>query len=129
MICRLKGCGKEFPPSKEHPHKVFCSYKCRRAGQRQRQRDQRARELVEHPKPKKSSKPKQRKRLVCKWCGMRHRTDKCKTKGKAVKQFGTVVNGKYKPPPGVVVRYITLPRNVFGEELEKVLALEKGARK
>ena len=130
MICAYQACSKEFPPSEIHLNKRFCSFECRRKAWRDARRDKTAKERALHPKPKKTAKPK-RKRLLCVTCGMAHRTDKCprSKEREVVKQFGTVVNGRYLPPPGVRVRYIELPHEVFGEELTAMLKLEKEALK
>lgn len=143
-------CSSEFEPG-YHPHQKFCSERCRRGAKRSRNRGRDGLRAPTHlkcenamcgkefkrnsPQQKfcsnicrylswrRTNPPKPRKHLRCKHCRGRHMTSACPNPtGRVVKQYGTLgPNREYIPPPGVSVRYIQVPYNIYGDRLNQIL--------
>lgn len=62
-----------------------------------------------------------KKRVKCVRCGMAHRTDRCRSKGKkALRLYGSVdQEGRYVAPQGVNVRIQVIPSSWDSERLRR----------
>lgn len=65
-----------------------------------------------------------RKRVQCKWCHGAHLTNECQNPTGSrpiIKRYGTTVDGRYIPPPGIKVRHIQIPCTIHGDRLTTIL--------
>jgi hypothetical protein len=62
------------------------------------------------------------KPLRCHHCGGKHLGSDCQTKTNGItKLYGTVVDGRYVPPPGVNVRIMQIDSMTHGDTLTRIL--------
>ena len=108
MNCAHKHCCRLFKPNS--PAQRYCSTDCRH-------RAYHGAGLTPEMRVKRPPRPKGRP-ARCKWCRGAHPTDKCPGMGATlVKRYGTVVDGRYVPPPGLEVRVLSIPTTVHGDTL------------
>ena len=107
MKCRSPRCGREFRAlSSNH---AYCSEACRMGTYRRAG-------LTDEVRVRRRGRPAR-----CKWCGGPHVSDACSGSEVVVKRYGTVVDGRYVPPPGLRVRVLSIPTTVHGRQLTTIL--------
>lgn len=100
-VCARPECGETF--TLHHPRQVYCSTPCRTKDFRSRAEKRAA---------------GHKRKLRCHWCRGQHFSADCGNRDAGlVKVFGTVdpVTRKYVPPPGVRVRFVSIPNTVHGD--------------
>ena len=109
--CDAPGCEVTFMKRNSSHH--YCSTGCRDRGRWDRQMKAAS---VAAP-----GEPGYTRKLYCHRCGGRHKSADCRNRRAFVKQYGTVVDGRYVPPQGVAVRVVKIPRTVHGDTVGELL--------